>query len=65
MLIPPAMTLYFLAGFLFGAAVTIFVLFLMGLLYGLNSRHADHLYADEVDFEEKPATLGNSHARLP
>ena len=53
MLIPESMTLYVLVGFLFGAAVTTFVLFLMGLLYGMNSLNSQHFSADEVDFEQE------------
>ena len=57
MLIPESMMLYFAAGVAFGAVVTVFILFLIGLLYGLNSRNSEHFYADEVndfDEDEKP-----------
>jgi hypothetical protein len=53
MLIPESMTLYFLAGFMFGAASAVFVLFLLGLLYGLNTMNSEHFHADEVDFESE------------
>ena len=53
MLVPESMTIYFFAGFMFGALVTVFCLFLMGLLYGLNSRNSAHFCADEVDFESE------------
>ena len=65
MLIPESMTIYFLTGFLFGAVVTVFCLFLIGLLYGLNSRNSEHLCADEVDFEsEKPRSYRPVQKRL-
>ena len=52
MLIPEAETFVFAAGLLAGAGATLFIRFLIGLLYKLNSLNSEHLTADEVDFDE-------------
>lgn len=58
-MIPESMALYFLAGAVFGAIAALFFLFLIGLLYRLDSMNSEHLCADEVDFdsERKPAEI--------
>ena len=56
-MIPESMALYFLAGAVFGAFAALFFLFLIGLLYRLDSMNSEHLCADEVDFEKKPPEI--------
>lgn len=50
MLIPETMALYFLGGVAFGVFATLFIVFLLGLLFRLDLDD-DHFYADEIDFE--------------
>ena len=50
MLIPESMSIVFLLGFVFGGLVTLFTLFLVGLLY---RQDCAHLCSDEVGFEDE------------